>query len=432
MDRQQPRRSFDASCSFVFVHPVYSDAGTDVAFIPCSRDVQPNEEHRLRYRYLDLRRPALAANLQKRSAVAHVLRTTLHDLGFTEVETPMLLKSTPEGAREFLVPTRLTSSSSSSPSPQNSSPPPSTSSSPKTPTSSSPPTPSSSPPTPSPSPSPKPPAPAAQPLFYALPQSPQQPKQLLIASGAVDRYYQLARCFRDEDGRRDRQPEFTQVDLEMAWVSWGRGPPHVASAASASASAEASSEGKGRENDEEDDDGWRIGGTEVRGVVQRLVRDVWRAAEGVELPERFPVLTYREAMARFGSDKPDTRFGLELQDATAHLPPAAQDALKASGEVLEALVVRAADAPFRRAADAVVRARELERGVGYVALGGGADNLDLDRDLNLDLGIPGVSEALAQGLALRAGDAVFVARRTRVAEVRPLSPSLALWYGTIG
>lgn len=175
---------------------------------------------------------------------------------FVEVETPILLKSTPEGAREFLVPTRLSSDSPISPTANE----PSTSGS------------------------------GPQPLFYALPQSPQQPKQLLIASGAVDRYYQIARCFRDEDGRKDRQPEFTQVDLEMAWVSWG---PRDASAVPK--------------------DNWRIGGSEVRSIVQTLIRNIWSKVENVELPETFMVMTYTEAMGRFGSDKPDTRFDLEVR-----------------------------------------------------------------------------------------------------------------------
>jgi aspartyl-tRNA synthetase len=161
------------------------------------------------------------------------------------------LKSTPEGAREFLVPTRLSASN--------------------------------------------------EPAFYALSQSPQQPKQLLICSGGVDKYYQLARCFRDEDGRKERQPEFTQIDMEMAFVSWN--PPETSS------------------------DGWRIGGQEVRRVVEKLIRRIWLEVENVELPP-IQVMTYQEAMARvsgimfpisiiiisiqFGSDKPDTRFGLEV------------------------------------------------------------------------------------------------------------------------
>lgn len=184
-------------------------------------------------------------------------------LGFTEVETPMLLRSTPEGAREYLVPARQPSTGSAL------TPPP--------------------------------------PVFYALSQSPQQPKQLLIASGAVDKYFQFARCFRDESGRSDRQPEFTQVDMEMAFVSWGS-------------------------NDGASQDPWRIGGTEVRDTVEGMVRRIWKDIAGIELPERFRVMTYNEAMTRvrwlmslcayvlnlpstvvqFGSDKPDTRFGLEV------------------------------------------------------------------------------------------------------------------------
>lgn len=180
--------------------------------------------------------------------------------GFVEVETPVLLKSTPEGAREFLVPTRT---ATSTPSVQSSIGAPRRES-------------------------------FTQPLFYALPQSPQQPKQLLIASGAVDRYYQIAKCFRDEDGRKDRQPEFTQVDLEMAWVSWGDHPSNS-------------------DHSQKDGDLWRIGGREVREVIEHLIRKVWSAVEGIELPSSFTVMTYEEAMSRFGSDKPDTRFNLEVR-----------------------------------------------------------------------------------------------------------------------
>lgn len=230
---------------------------------------QANEDLRLRYRYLDLRRAELTSNLKKRSDVAFLVRSTLHDqgactlltpeqtlmsqlyTGFTEVETPMLLNSTPEGAREYLVPTRVRQAASDDAGP-------------------------------------------AQPLFYALSQSPQQPKQLLVVSGAVDRYYQIARCFRDEDGRKDRQPEFTQVDLEMAWVSWGREP-----------SAQ-TGEGEGSGGT------WRIGGHEVRDVVEGVIRNVWRKVEGVELVERFRVMSYHEAMSRYGSDKPDLRFAFEV------------------------------------------------------------------------------------------------------------------------
>lgn len=144
----------------------------------------------------------------------------------------MLLRSSPEGAREFLVPTRISTAISEEGS--------------------------------------------DDPLFYALQQSPQQPKQLLICSGGVDKYFQLARCFRDEDGRKDRQPEFTQIDMEMAFVSWG--------ASESSASSQS--------------DVWRIGGREVRDIVETLVRTIWRNVQGVVLPEHFSVMTYHEAMSR--------------------------------------------------------------------------------------------------------------------------------------
>ncbi len=208
---------------------------------------QPSEEFRSRYRYLDLRRSVLSQNIKQRSNVAHIIRNALHDQGsnlphfplrrsnsvlttdFTEVETPALLRSSPEGAREFLVPARPSSSD-------------------------------------------------PEPLVYALSQSPQQPKQMLICSGAVDRYFQIAKCFRDEDGRKDRQPEFTQVDLEMAFVSWGETPesadPHAPPPA------------------------WRIGGREVRDVAEDLVRRIWRAVKGIELPDAFPVMSYNDAMTR--------------------------------------------------------------------------------------------------------------------------------------
>lgn len=200
---------------------------------------QANEALRARYRYLDLRRPTLTSNLRIRSRATHAARTHLHALDFLEVETPILLRSTPEGAREFLVPTRVPASSTTQ---------------------------------------------AGGPSFYALQQSPQQPKQLLISSGAVQKYFQIARCFRDEDGRKDRQPEFTQVDIEMAFVS---GAP-----------VDVEGQGMG------DSCGgkWRMGGGEVRDVVEGLVKSMWEAARGKEeadaLPERFPVLTYREAMSR--------------------------------------------------------------------------------------------------------------------------------------
>ena len=200
----------------------------------------------------------------------------MHLSDFVEVETPVLLKSTPEGAREYLVPTR-------------------TSTIPK-----------------DASPSPSEGIDSTQPHFYALSQSPQQPKQLLMCSGGFDKYYQFARCFRDEDGRSDRQPEFTQVDLEMAFVSWG---------------------GKSLSLMDRQRN-WRIGGVEVREVVEKIIENVWKRERGAPIAdknpskERFKVLTYERAMSKvcsqplfdgfclislqYGSDKPDLRLPVEV------------------------------------------------------------------------------------------------------------------------
>ncbi|CAK5275756.1 unnamed protein product, partial [Mycena citricolor] len=246
-------------------HILLNPADANLPFFPLSGRTLPNDELRARFRYLDLRRPSLSSNLRTRSRVSHLVRNSLHELDFTEVETPVLLRSSPEGAREFLVPTRLATA-------------------------------------------------VDEPRFFALPQSPQQPKQLLICSGGVDKYFQIAKCFRDEDGRKDRQPEFTQIDLEMAFVSWGKAS--------------------------ESTDGWRIGGGEVRTVVEMLVKKIWKEVLDIQLETTFRVMTYSEAMKRYGSDKPDTRFGLEIVDVTRFLPSDVRSALEAEDQVLECIPVR--------------------------------------------------------------------------------------------
>jgi aspartyl-tRNA synthetase len=191
--------------------------------VDSGNDSEISEEVRLRYRYLDLRREKPSANLRLRSKVTSTIRRVMEDADFLEIETPYLTRSTPEGARDFLVPVRLQPGS-----------------------------------------------------WYALPQSPQLFKQLLMVAG-MERYYQIARCFRDEDFRADRQPEFTQLDIEMSFIDQ----------------------------------------SDILAVAEKLLVKVWKEAVGYDIPTPIPHMTYADAMSNYGSDKPDLRFDLKLIELTS-------------------------------------------------------------------------------------------------------------------
>ncbi len=241
---------------------------------PVEENSRTKEELRLRYRYLDLRRPDMQRNIMLRSRIAAVTRRFLTDEGFIEIETPTLIKSTPEGARDYLVPSRVHQGS-----------------------------------------------------FYALPQSPQLFKQLLMCSG-FDRYFQLARCYRDEDLRADRQPEFTQIDMELSFV-------------------------------DVDD---------VIDINERLLHTLFKEILDVDVPLPIPRMTWNEAMDRFGSDKPDLRFGMELKDVSDVVKDCGfsvfTGALEAGGTVRGINVKGQAQMP-RKKIDALT---EFARGYGLKGL----------------------------------------------------------------
>jgi len=272
-------------------------------------EVSATEESRLRYRYLDLRRGKPAANLALRHRVVLEMRKALDELGFYEVETPMLTRSTPEGARDYLVPSRIHPGQ-----------------------------------------------------FYALPQSPQIFKQILMIGG-VDRYFQIARCFRDEDLRADRQPEFTQLDLEMSFVN--------------------------------PEDVWE--------VIERVVERVW-ALIGVRVPRPFPRMLYKDAVLRYGSDKPDRRFGMELHDVTRFFEPG-RTALQFEGKVFAVAAEGGAALSRKQLDDMNERARRAgARSVYTAKVATDGIHSALEKTLGADA-LRGMTEALGA----KAGDLIVAA-----------------------
>src|SRR5690606_36520402 len=272
---------------------------------------------------LDLRRPELQRNLALRHRVAQTIRNALDEMGFYEIETPMLTRSTPEGARDYLVPSRVHPGS-----------------------------------------------------FYALPQSPQLFKQILMVAG-YERYFQIARCFRDEDLRADRQPEFTQLDLEMSFV------------------------------DEED----------VMAVIEEVVARVFREAKGVDVPRPFPRLTYDEAVNRYGGDQPDLRYGLPLVDVSDVVKGSGfrvfSAAVEAGGVVKGINAGQGSGGWPRREIDQLGEAaqREGAKGLAWIVYGRGEPRSPIAKFLT-----PEELEAVGRAMEAKEGDLLlFVADRREVA-----------------
>ncbi|WP_297670264.1 aspartate--tRNA ligase [uncultured Desulfovibrio sp.] len=276
---------------------------------PIEDRTDAGENLRLAWRYLDLRRPRMQANLRLRHKVAQAARRFLDEQGFLEVETPVLTKSTPEGARDFLVPSRLNNGE-----------------------------------------------------FYALPQSPQLFKQLLMVAG-MERYFQIVRCFRDEDLRADRQPEFTQVDLEMSFV-----------------------------NEEQ-----------VMTVAEGLMARVFHDVMGKELVTPFPRMPWDEAMSRFGVDKPDTRFGLELRDITA-IVRGSGFKLFASAPLVKGMKVPGGESLTRKEIDAFTEFVKIygAQGLAWIKIKENEWQSPIAKFLSEE-----ERKGIAEALELKVGDIVF-------------------------
>ena len=280
--------------------------------------IEANDDTRLRYRYLDLRRPEMLENLKLRAKVTHSIRNYLDELEFIDVETPFLSKSTPEGARDYLVPSRVNKGH-----------------------------------------------------FYALPQSPQITKQLLMNAG-FDRYYQIVKCFRDEDLRGDRQPEFTQVDLETSFLTE----------------------------------------QEIQVITEGLIARVMKETKGIEVTLPFPRMKYDDAMALYGSDKPDTRFEMLLQDLT-EVVKGVDFKVFSEAPAVKAIVVKgAADNYSRKDIDKMTEVAKQygAKGLAWVKVVGGELNGPVAKFLT------GIQEDLTRALSLEDKDLVlFVADTLEVA-----------------
>ncbi len=277
--------------------------------------VLPDEDTRMKYRYLDLRRTEMIKSIQFRSKLVHLARVYLESQGFLEIETPMLGRSTPEGARDYIIPSRIHPGT-----------------------------------------------------FYALPQSPQQFKQMLMVGG-MDRYYQVARCFRDEDSRKDRQPEFTQLDLEMSFVD----------------------------------------SKDIQDLIEGMVAYMWKGLYGTELKTPFPHIGYHDAMERFGSDKPDMRYGLEwvkLTDVVRESPYKIFQSILSEGGIVAGICVKKEYGEVGR--------NEVDRYINYakkVGLGGltwmRCENGVLTSNITKYF-TPEILENIRKTLGAEEGDLVFL------------------------